>query len=307
MTWRILTDDDVWAAADYAAVVDAMERAIREHAAGTLTAPPRWSVDVAEDARLVFTAGAAEATGVCGFRVYETFPDRTDEHEQLVAVWDAADGRFHGLVVGHATGILRTGGIGGVAADALAPADPSTLCLLGSGPQARAQAEAISAVRDLEAIRVYSPTARHRRSLAVTLDDRLDAAVEAVPGAEPAVRGADVVVCATDSTQPVFDADWLADGAHVHTLGPKFEGAHELPLAVVEAADRIVTDSMAQVDSYPRPFFVDADRIEELGPIVTGESDGAPADGRGDDDLTVFCSVGLAGTEVVLADELLGS
>lgn len=301
MSWSFLTDDDVWGAAEYDLVVESMERALLEHAHGTLVAPPRWTVDVADDARLVFTAGSARATGVSGFRVYETFADRTDDHEQLVAVWDAADGRFLGLLVGHATGVLRTGGIGGVAADALAREDATTLGVLGSGAQARAQVESIDAVRDLQAVRIYSPTAAHRRALAEKLDERLGPSVAAVDDPRDAVEPADVLVTATDSTEPVFESDWLALGTHVNALGPKFEELCELPPALSDRADRIVADSLAQVDAYPRPFFVDSERIDGLGPIVAGDQAGRGGDGE----VTLFCSVGLAGTEVVLADELL--
>ena len=302
MSWSLLTDEDVWST-PYATVVDAMERALVEHAAGTLAAPSRWIVDVDDEtgARLVFTAGAAETAGVFGFRVYETFPDRTDAHEQLVAVWDGENGAFRGLCVGHAVGVLRTGGLGGVAVDALAREDATTVGVLGSGPQARAQLEAIATIRDLDTAFVYSPTAENRKSFAATVDGKVDAAVEAVADPETAVRSADVLVCATNSTEPVFEADWLDDGAHVSTLGQKFEGSHELPLSVAERADSLVTDSLAQVESYRRPFFVASDGLVELSSVLDGRAEGR----TNDDDVTLYCSVGLAGTEVVLADELL--
>lgn len=302
MSWELLADEDVWST-PYATVVESMARALAEHAAGTLVAPPRWTVDVDDDtgARLVFTAGAAKDSGVFGFRVYETFPERTGDHQQLVAVWDGDDGRFRGLCVGHAVGVLRTGGLGGVAVDALARPDATTVGVLGSGPQARAQLEAIAVVRDLDTIRVHSPTPANRESFATTLDGRLDADVEAVGDPESAVRDVDVLVCATNSTEPVFEADWLEDGVHVSTLGPKFEGAHELPLAVVDRADALVTDSRRQIESYSRPFFVDVDEVAELSAVLDDRASGRTDDG----DVTLYCSVGLAGTEVVLADELL--
>lgn len=301
MSWTTLTDGDVWATVDYADAVAAMERALVEHAAGTLVAPPRWRVPVAEAADLVFTAGAARATGACGFRVYETFPERSPDHQGLVAVWDADDGRFRGLVVGGAVGVLRTGGIGGVAVDALARPDATTLGVLGSGPQARAQLEAVDAVRDLETVRVYSPTRANRRALAGKLDDRLAPSVAAVADAETAVRGADVVVCATDSEEPVLETAWLEAGTHVTSLGPKFADGSELPGDLPDRADRVVTDSLAQVEALERPFFLDESALEELGPFVAGDRVGR----READDVTLFCSVGLAGTEVVLAADLL--
>jgi ornithine cyclodeaminase/alanine dehydrogenase len=132
----------------------------------------------------------------------------------------------------------------------------------------------------------------------------LDAdAVTAHDDPEPVVRGADVVYVATDSETPVLEADWLDAGAHVHTLGPKWADGHELPRAVFERADVVATDSLDQVAAYEDEggFVVDDwdERVVELGDLVV---DGV---GRDADALTVFCSVGLAGTEVVLADRYL--
>ncbi|MFB6166048.1 MAG: ornithine cyclodeaminase family protein [Haloarculaceae archaeon] len=303
MTGPVLTDGDVFGALPTADVVALMELAFEERAAGTLRAPPRWSLDVA-DGSLVFTVGAATGqVSAMGARIYETV-GRGADHTQLVAVFDSETGSFEGVVLGHAIGLLRTGGIGGVAVEHLARADADTVGVLGSGAQARSQLEAIAAVRDLDVARVYSPTREHRDSFAAKLDGILAADVCAVDDAEAAVRDADVLVCATDAAEPVFEADWLAPGAHVSTLGPKFADAHEVPIAVAERADRLVTDSLPQTDSEDRPWFLptpDRERLIELADVVAGAIPGRTAE----DELTLFCSVGLAGTEVVLADEIL--
>jgi ornithine cyclodeaminase/alanine dehydrogenase-like protein (mu-crystallin family) len=52
----VLTDDDVRRVMPMSAAVDRIESALREHAEGTLVAPPRFRVDVAKGA-LIFTAG----------------------------------------------------------------------------------------------------------------------------------------------------------------------------------------------------------------------------------------------------------
>ncbi len=73
-----------------------MEDALREQAAGTLVAPPRFHVD-APHGSLVFTAGGATGTESClGFRVYDTFPPQDAGRTQLTAVYDAASGGLRG-------------------------------------------------------------------------------------------------------------------------------------------------------------------------------------------------------------------
>jgi ornithine cyclodeaminase/alanine dehydrogenase len=296
--WDLLTDDDVWKIS-YADAVAAMKRTLEEQGAGTLTSPPRWQLDAGEG-NLVFTAGTAASTGYTGFRAYETFPEYSEDHQALVAVWDTTDGKFLGMIVGHAVGILRTGGLGGAAVDYLAREDASNVAVLGSGTHARSQLEATVTVRDIDTAAIYSPTQSNRKAFAQRLDDRLDVAVTAVDNPETAVRKAKIVLCATDSTKPVFELEWLADGTHVTTLGPKTTDEHELPTEIVRSADRLVTDSRHQVEANDDSLFP-SESLIDLGDIVVGTERGRTSD----NEVTVYSSVGLAGSEVVLAGELL--
>ena len=290
---KVLTDGEFDALVPMDVAVARIEEAFREHARGTLRSPPRFGLDV-EEGSLVFTAGAAEGLGAMGFRVYQTVA----EGDQLVAAFDSETGGLDGVVIGTRLGAVRTGAIGGVAIDHLAREDARTLGVLGSGRQARTQVEAAATVREFERARVYSPTRENRVSFAAEMGDHVE--FEAVGSAEEAVSGADVLVVATSSTEPTFDPDWLAPGAHVTTLGPKFEGASEIDPTLPGTCDALVSDSIAQVDGYDRPYVVsgaDRERMIELSAVVTGETEAR----RDPDDRTLFCSVGLAGTEVVLA------
>jgi ornithine cyclodeaminase/alanine dehydrogenase len=315
---RVLTDEAIRGVLPMADVVTTMRMALRERAHGSLYAPPRWSLDV-PDGSLVISAGMAMGVGTMGFRAYETL-GRGPGHEGLVAVWNAEVGVFDGCIVGGRVGLLRTAGINGVAAGTLAREDASTLAVLGTGAQARQGARAVSAARDIGTVRVHSPTLDHRSGDAATSERRSrehretfaermpeklgldDDAVTAHDDPEPVVRGADVVYCATDSEEPVLDADWLDAGMHVHTLGPKRADGHELPREAFERADVLATDSLDQVAAYedeggfvvPNPD----GRLVELGDLVAGVE-------RDPEAITVFCSAGLAGTAVVLADRYL--
>lgn len=295
----VLTDEEFDQRVPMERAIEAIEHAFGEHAAGTLVAPPRFSLDL-DGGSLVFTVGAATQRGVMGFRVYETFPDSPDD-QQLVSVYDSSTGRFLGSVLGYRVGAVRTGAIGGVAIDRMAREDATTLGIIGSGRQARTQLEAATVVRGFETVRIHSPTPEHRKRFANEMGERLDLAIDSVETPEDAVRGADVLIVATNSREPVFDPEWLSSGAHVNTLGPKFAGVSELDPAIGERATLIATDSLAQVEGYSRPFVLDESGKERL--VELSEIDGETAGRGGEDEITLFCSVGLAGTEVVLASE----
>lgn len=302
----ILTDEDVRRLLSMQDVMRKIEDALGERSNGTLHAPPRFRVDTDHGA-LVFTAGAATGREkVVGFRVYGTFAREHDGQQQIVAVFDAVNGVLRGIVVGDAIGVMRTGAIGGVAIDRMSRPNARHLGVLGSGIQARAQVEAAVSVRDIDHITVYSPNPARRHQFVEDVRNRWNVNVRAVDHARACVADADIIVCATNSLTPVFAAEWIRPGTHINTLGPKGVGAHEVPLDITARSAVIATDSRDQLNAYPQPHFAlggeGADqRIVELSDLVAGNVPGRLSA----DDVTLFLSVGLAGTEVVIAAEAL--
>ena len=137
-------------------------------------------------------------------------------------------------------GQIRTGAASGYATDVLAAPGAATLAIIGSGFQARTQIEAIREVRELRDIRVWSRSEAKRSSLAS------ESGARAVATAEEAVRGAEIVVTATSSKNPVLDAAWVSAGAHVNAMGSNRAERRELPSELVARADLIAVDSIEQ-------------------------------------------------------------
>ena len=303
--YRILTDEDINRTLEIESVVDVIEQTLRAKAEGALVAPPRFSVE-ADAGALVFTAGTeTKYSRSIGFRVYDTFPDPSADHQQLVVVFDSQTGNFKGLVVGKLIGALRTAAINAVAIKYMARSDVKTLGILGSGFQAGFHTQAAMVVRQFQGAKVYSPTLSHREAFATEMSRKIGIPVEAAGSAEDVVRFAEVLICATKSTSPMLDASWVTPGTHVNTIGPKFKGMAEIPYELAQKSRVIATDSLQQVDSYTKPFFLlktpEREHMLDLSEIVTGKQNGRLSS----DDVTLFCSVGLAGTEVVVADEAL--
>lgn len=287
-------------------MIAGIEAALMAKAKGTLTAPARMKVPFAGRGDLVFTVGGESGgRAVAGFRAYHTFPRRVQDGAQLTAVWDQNSGGLKGIVVGDLLGEIRTGAIGGVAVKLLARADADSIAIIGSGAQARTQLAAAAAVRTLRIVRVFSRSPENRQRFAEEMGRKLGLSIQASASVKEAVRDAAIVICATDSRQPVIQSSWIAPGTHVTTVGPKQQGQHELDLDIAVNADVIVTDSPAQIAAYDPLFFLQGtlhmDRVIDLADIVAGKRAGRERA----EDITLFCSAGLAGTEVLLADRLL--
>jgi ornithine cyclodeaminase/alanine dehydrogenase-like protein (mu-crystallin family) len=298
----ILHDGDILDRLSAADAVRWMGQAVDAHHRGELVAPPRAHADFG-DGRLVFTAGRLQGAWF-GYRSYDTLP--SDPGTQLVVVHDEASGQVRAIAVGNELGPRRTGAIGAVAADALAPPDAGVVAVIGSGTQAYSQLWALSAARELREVRVYSRDPARRASFAGRAQPLAAGPCRPAPDARTAVDGAQIVILATSSPTPVIDAAWIAPGAYVTTLGPKQQGRAEFGLDLPAAASVLVTDSPEQIDAYDPPNLLAGtpyrDRLVSLGAIRAGEATRAAPEG-----ISLFFSVGLAGTEAFLLDRLASS
>lgn len=94
------------------------------------------------------------------------FLPNTSRRPQLVALHAEPSGELLGLAVGKELGSHRTGALGGLAVDLLARPAARTVGLVGAGTQAWTQVWAISGVRELAGVRVFSRDPGRRRAFA---------------------------------------------------------------------------------------------------------------------------------------------
>jgi alanine dehydrogenase len=119
---------------------------------------------------------------------------------------------------------MRVGAASALGAKYLARTDARTVGVIGAGWQAGAQVMALAATRKLETVRCYSPTREKREAFCAQMTEATGLSVRPVATPEDAVRGADIVACATNATAHVFLAKWLEPGMHVGSIrGPELE------------------------------------------------------------------------------------
>lgn len=296
------SDDDIRSRLNARDAVQWMGGAIDDHHRGNLVAPPRAHVELG-GGRIMFTAGHLRESWF-GYRSYDTF--QAGPGEQVVVVHDEATGTVRVIAVGNELGPRRTGAIGAVAADALASPTATVAAIIGTGTQAATQLWALSVVRNLNEVRIFSRNDARRDAFVKRAKVLTGAECHCASSARTAVTGAEIVILATSSPTPVIEADWLESGAYVTTLGPKQQGRAEFGLDLPATAALIVTDSLAQIDAYDPPNVLvgtpQRDRLVSLGAVRAGEVARPESD-----QISLFFSVGLAGTEVYLLNRLMAS
>ena len=301
-----LESSDVDGLATPAEFVDAVRDAYRQRGEGA-PAEPRTKLGNADPPGFLTTyAAILPDTGAMGGYMY-TAGFGAEDAWFTTPIFDSESGEPLALLDGASMNPFKTGATGAVAADELAREDASSAAIIGSGAQARGQLRALATVRDLETVWVYSPTKEHREAFAGEMDRRLDGSVAAVASAAAAVEGADIVVTATNASEPVFDGDALEEGTHVTAMGQYNPEKRELDAATIERAkyvpdlrDRAFQDAGSFLHALEEGV-VDEDHVHaELGDVVAGNALGRESD----EEITVFDSGGT-GIETVAGAYLL--
>ena len=159
------------------------------------------------------------------------------------------------IIEANALGAIRTGAASAVATEKMAKPGAGKVALIGTGRQARTQALALKAAGMLNELAVAARDRAKLEAFCEKLAKELGGApVRAASSVEDAVSGADIVVTATGSAEPVLRQAWLAPGAHVNGIGANAANRRELDPDCVLKASLVVTDNIEQAKTEAAEF-----------------------------------------------------
>jgi len=299
----------------YRECAELMREALAELAAGRIQQPLRTIVrprDAAGIMALMPSYAPADDSGAgYGLKAICITPGNPalgkDAHQGGVLLFAAATGEPLALVNASAITEIRTAATSAVATSLLARPAAAELAIIGTGVQAHAHARALAATRPLTGIRIASRDLARAREVATALAGELSVPVTAYDAVPQAVAGAGIVVTATSSPRPVLRRAWLSAGTHVNAVGACVPADREIDTATMAEA-AIFADSRDSVRSEAGDYLLAQRDLaaagRELGPVRAelGELLLGTAPGRaGDDEITVFESLGLAAEDLAAA------
>lgn len=234
---KVFNEHDVERLLTPAACIGVMEEALAALARGEVHQPLR---------NIVRAEGAAGFLGLMpayhrdfGLKEVCIFPGNParglDTHLGAVLLHSGETGELLAMANGSAITAIRTAAVSAVATKLLARDDASILAILGAGVQARSHLASIALVRNIKEVRIYSRTRSKAESVVAGAP-----AGRVVDSAEEAVRGADIIVTATNAREPIVKREWIADGAHINAVGSSIAATRELDSATVAAASLFV-------------------------------------------------------------------
>jgi ornithine cyclodeaminase len=311
---RIVDAEQVRAAAPMAQLLNAVEAAYRDVAAGRDRSPIRSRIPMGEG-DLLLMPGLREGGAGASVKLVTVMSGNAARGlptiHAVVAWLDAETGEPLAILDGPTVTAMRTGAASGVSTRLLARLNAHVLAVFGVGAQAAWQVRAVMAAREIDEVRVFARTVSRRDGFAASMATELGASVSVVAAesAEGAVRGADVICCATTSFEPIFSAEWVAPGTHVSAVGSFQKGMVELPPQLFAAAGLVAVDSRAAVLEEAGDLLaaIETGRLAADGFVEIGTIDAGWAATRDAAAITVFKSVGLAIQDLATAELVMAN
>lgn len=245
---KIIPADKIVALLDWPALIDALKVMF---ATGNCEAPPRHhhTIPVPDnpDATLLLMP-AWQSGAYIGVKLVTVFPGNAKLGQPAISgtylLMDATDGHVLAMLDGGELTARRTAAASALAAQYLAPEKARTLLMIGTGRLSVNLIEAHASVRPIEEVFVFGRSIGKAKAIAAKIASS-GLKAEPVIDLQAAAARADIISCATLSTEPILHGAWISPGTHIDLVGAFKSTMRETDDEVMTKADAIFVDTRA--------------------------------------------------------------
>lgn len=305
-----LTKDDVVKILDMKTAIKVVEDAFKEMGFGRVEMPPRLYLHFKKYNGVHISMPAyLEAIDAAGVKVVTVHPENPSKHRlpsvmATIVLNDPKTGMPMAIMDGTYITMLRTGAAGACGIKYLSRNDSEKVAIIGLGVQGRSQLLGAIEVRQIKKVKVFDIIPQVRKDYAKQMSKETGLDIEIADSVNDAVKGADIIITCTTSSQPFLKGDMIEEGTHISAIGADTRAKRELDTSTLVKANKIVVDFMDQainVGDIAVPLQEGAIKKEdiygELGEIIVGKKKGRTSNSE----ITIFKATGLAIQDIATA------
>lgn len=300
MIANIITNEQV---ASLLTVKDSIEVMGRAFKAYELSGAMQQRVRIDSGATKLSMMGAIiPGINAVGAKIYTTI---NGKFTFAVVLFSSVDGSLLAVMEGDAMTEFRTAAVTALATDALALRDAKTLAVFGTGAQAAAHIPALLSVRSFSTLLVVGIDRPDVFTAEISRKFGISAIVAT---AEEAASRADVLLTATRSSAPLFDGNWVKEGAFIAAIGSSKPDTREVDDNLVRRASIIAVEWMPQAKAEAGDLLLCGDdcfnwaEVVDLGHVLARGN----ALRRRREDIVLYKAVGVGLEDVALAEFIYG-
>jgi alanine dehydrogenase len=308
---KVISKKDIEKLIDMKQVIILMEKAFADYSLGKIEVPLRTKIRVDKNnGDILFMPAYLSEENALGVKIVSVYPDNREKSMQTIfstlMLNDSKTGEPIALMDAEVITAFRTGAVTGAAAKYLSNIDSRVVSLFGAGIQARAQIEAIYAVRNIEKVYVFSLNKDRLRNFCLEMSEKLKIVVVEGTNQKEALEQSDIIITATTSSTPVFNGEYVKMGTFISSVGSFTSTMQEIPDEIVVKASIIVdtyNSALKEAGDLVIPLekgIISKDSIRgELGDVILNK-----ISRQSKDEVIFFKSVGLAFQDMCVAPKI---
>jgi alanine dehydrogenase len=306
----LLSEGQVKSLIDIDELIAALENAHVQYSTGKAVMPVRLVVPLPQiHGRITSMPGFLNEDKALAMKVVTYFQDNPKQNLPAILgtimLFSAETGKMIAVMDGSFITGIRTACASAMATKILANAETPVLGILGAGVQGRAHIQALTRVRQIERIKIYSPSGASAAAIKNELEPSVKIPIDVAASAEGAVRDADLLVTGTTAKEPITKSEWLKPGVHINAVGSHRPDDREIDSATVARA-KVVVDSREAIMAECGDILLairdkaisEAHIHGEIGEILAGTRAGRSSA----NEITLYKSVGIAIQDVATAN-----
>jgi alanine dehydrogenase len=306
----LLSEKQVQDLIDIDELIATLEQAHIQCSTGRAVMPVRLVVPLPQiHGRITTMPGFLNDDNALGMKVITYFQDNPKRGLPAILatimLFSVETGKMIAVMDGSYITAIRTACASAMATRALANRETPVLGILGAGVQARAHIQALSRVRKLQQIKIYSPSGISATKIRKDMESDVGFGVKVAASAEDAVKHSDIVVTVTTAKEPILKSEWLNAGVHINAVGSHRPDLREVDGATLARA-KVVVDSREAIMTECGDILlalkeksIPEDVIHaEIGEVLAGMKSGRESAGE----ITLYKSVGIAIQDVATAN-----
>lgn len=255
-----------------------------------------------------FSVKSGATDSLAGLKMGFIWPGNANKglktHNSVTVLFNQETGGVHAVIESGIVNAYRTAAADAVATHALSRPESSVLAVFGAGNQAGYDCLAIARIRPIERVLVVNRSAERARQFVERM--ALHGLKAEIAEARQACEQADIIVTATPSQVPLFEAGWVRPGTHISCMGTDGQGKQEIDPGLLRLA-QLFCDLPAQSVKIGEFQHVATEigtgevGLTALGHVLTGEAPGRSAS----EAITIFDSSGIALQDLYIANQIL--
>lgn len=231
--------------------IAALKQAYLEQVEKTAIVPSKVIMDLEKDHAEFFIMPAyLKSREALGMKIASLYPGNPKKglpaiHSKILMV-DTVSGKFSAIIDGESVTNIKTGAVTGLVTDWFAKKDSKSVAVIGIGPQARGQLEAVCSVRKIESVNLYTRTVEKSHQFSEEIRKKYPKIqkVSICTTAKEAVENIDIVCFSTSyfGEMPLISINDVNSDTHINAIGGGTSEACEFPPEILKNS-LLVTDN----------------------------------------------------------------